>query len=218
MDGSTTPQLPLAWPHERRMQAPPICDPCVMHALTHSHTHTHTHIHTHTQTQVKEDGINISDWMQSLARFTGAVCRKWVECMMGGWAWECGARALGGCRRTLQQQRALEGWCACSFCASEAQGTVSLMLRPRSALSALSPNQLKQLGQVAALWEGSREALVPATKLLLLPLTLYRGRSRGEPQFTCTHACVCAAAAAPSAAAAAAAGTRKWRLRPCASS
>jgi hypothetical protein len=26
--------------------------------------------------QVKDDGINISDWLQSLAKFAGAVCRK----------------------------------------------------------------------------------------------------------------------------------------------
>lgn len=28
---------------------------------------------------MKEDGINISDWLQSLAKFTGAVCRKYSE-------------------------------------------------------------------------------------------------------------------------------------------
>lgn len=30
--------------------------------------------------QVKDDGINISNWLQSLAKFTGAVCRKCVFC------------------------------------------------------------------------------------------------------------------------------------------
>lgn len=29
--------------------------------------------------QVKDDGINISDWLQSLARFTGVLCRKYSE-------------------------------------------------------------------------------------------------------------------------------------------
>jgi len=38
-------------------------------------THMHTRVHVCSM-KVKEDGINISDWLQSLAKFTGAVCRK----------------------------------------------------------------------------------------------------------------------------------------------
>eukprot|EP00983_Pelagomonas_calceolata_P009222 298344-Pelagomonas_calceolata.AAC.6 len=50
------------------------CKPVAQQAM---HTSTDAcSFHVPSRLQVKEDGINISDWLQSLAKFTGAVCRK----------------------------------------------------------------------------------------------------------------------------------------------